>query len=642
MELANQIFFLIFALIALALFLSAIFQFKIKQPDWPSIYWPISIGLYFISCLSFGLAPWLFKPLLTLANFSFLSSTMGLVFLYRSWNNKLFNKLQTGLLIAIPIFVAVFYESLRVTPNSFQQRVALITISIEVFLAWQVWELIRYYKKEQSTIGALLLLITIVNLLASLSRTILILTGDGPTNIFIYVEDHWALASRGVMNACNILTSVVLGAFYLQKQLIKENKISNALYEATQENARVNTLLIEKNELLDQLSEEKLKSERANLAKNQFLANMSHEIRTPLHGVIGLTSMVLRSSMSEEIRRSLDKVLYSSKALLVILNDILDFSKIEAGVIEIHQEPFKVKHLMDDIKDLFSIPAMEKGILLKFDIDPAIPEVMIGDFYKLRQVLFNLVGNSIKFTKQGDVEVQVRLDQREADAVRLTMTVKDQGIGISEKNLAVIFEPFNQLDNTNIRRYDGVGLGLPITQNILLQMGSELVIKSQLGVGTESRFSICLGINNQIPYQHRTLSSFNLEEQTNLPYPSLAGRHVLVAEDNPINVEVIRQYLNFLKIESHFVTDGLQCIDALKSNAYDCVLIDIQMPNLDGLQATQQIRLIQDLKELPIIGLSAGVAQSDREIGLASGMNDFLVKPFELEVLAQTLIKYCQ
>ena len=223
MELANQIFFLIFALIALALFLSAIFQFKIKQPDSPSIYWPISIGLYFICCLSFGLAPWLFKPLLTLAKFSFLSSTMGLVFLYRSWNNKLFNKLQTGLLIAIPIFVAVFYESLRVTPNSFQQRVALITISIEVFLAWQVWELIRYYKKEQSTIGALLLLITIVNLLANLSRTILILTGDGPTNIFIYVEDHWALASRGVMNACNILTSVVLGAFYLQKQLIKEN-----------------------------------------------------------------------------------------------------------------------------------------------------------------------------------------------------------------------------------------------------------------------------------------------------------------------------------------------------------------------------------------------------------------------------------
>ena len=123
---------------------------------------------------------------------------------------------------------------------------------------------------------------------------------------------------------------------------------------------------------------------------------------------------------------------------------------------------------------------------------------------------------------------------------------------------------------------------------------------------------------------------------------SVINGGITVAEDNPINVEVIRQYLNFLKIESHFVTDGLQCIDALKSNAYDCVLIDIQMPNLDGLQATQQIRLIQDLKELPIIGLSAGVAQSDREIGLASGMNDFLVKPFELEVLAQTLIKYCQ
>ena len=411
------------------------------------------------------------------------------------------------------------------------------------------------------------------------------------------------------------------------------------LTKSTQELLNVNQLLEEKEQLVKELSEEKMKSESANVAKGHFLANVSHEIRTPLHGLIGLTSMILKSSMSEEIRKSLDKVLYSSKALLVILNDILDFSKIEAGVIEIHNEPFKMKHLVDDVHDLFSIPATEKGLELRFDIDPATPEVMIGDFYKLRQVLFNLVGNSIKFTQQGFVEVKVGVDQREADSLGLTMMVKDTGIGISEKDLKVIFEPFNQLDNTNSRRYDGVGLGLPITQNILLKMGSELVMKSQPGVGTESTFAIRLEINDRIPYKHRTLKAPSLEEGSNMPYASLVGRHVLVAEDNPINIEVVRQYLSFLKIESHFVTDGLQCLEALKNNRYDWVLMDIQMPNLDGVQATYQIRLIQEMKDLPIIGLSAGVAESDREKGLQSGMNDFLVKPFEVDELAKTLMK---
>jgi signal transduction histidine kinase/CheY-like chemotaxis protein len=402
----------------------------------------------------------------------------------------------------------------------------------------------------------------------------------------------------------------------------------------------VNRLLEEKNELLKALGEEKLKSEKANVAKGQFLANISHEIRTPLHGVIGLISVILKSPISEDIRKSLGKVLYSSKALLVILNDILDFSKIEAGGIEIHEDAFKVKHLMDDVQDLFLKPATDKGIALRFDVDPTTPEVLIGDFYKLRQILFNLVGNSIKFTQQGFVEVKVRVNHIEEEAARLTLTVKDSGIGISDKHLHVIFEPFNQLDNTNTRRYDGVGLGLPITRNILLKMGSDLVMRSQPGVGTEATFELQLKINHGIEYKHRTIQTSGLEEVSIVHYPSLVGRHVLVAEDNPINVEVVRQYLNYLKIESHFVTDGFQCLEALKKKKYDCVLMDIQMPNLDGIHTTSQIRLIDELKDLPIIGLSAGVAYKNREDGIQSGMNDFLVKPFEVEGLAEMLIKH--
>jgi signal transduction histidine kinase/CheY-like chemotaxis protein len=402
----------------------------------------------------------------------------------------------------------------------------------------------------------------------------------------------------------------------------------------------VNLLLDEKNELLQALREEKIKSEKANAAKGQFLANISHEIRTPLHGVIGLISVILKSPMSEEIRKSLGKVLYSSKALLVILNDILDFSKIDSGVIEIHEDSFKVKNLIDDVQDLFLTPATDKGIELRFDIDPAIPEVLIGDFYKLRQALFNLVGNAIKFTQQGFVEVKVRVNQIEEESVRLTFMVKDSGIGIPDKDLHVIFEPFNQLDNTNTRRYDGVGLGLPITRNILLKMSSDLVMKSQLGVGTEATFEVQLKINHSTEYKDQIIEASVQQDVSGLQYPSLVGRRVLVAEDNPINIEVVRQYLNFLRIESYFVTDGFQCLEALKKKKYDCVLMDVQMPNLDGIHTTSQIRLIEELKDLPIIGLSASAAEKAREEGIQSGMNDFLVKPFEVEGLAKMLIKH--
>ena len=401
----------------------------------------------------------------------------------------------------------------------------------------------------------------------------------------------------------------------------------------------VNNLLEEKNKLLLALNAEKIKSEKANEAKGQFLANISHEIRTPLHGVIGLVSVILKSPMSEEIKKSLGKVLYSSKALLVILNDILDFSKIESGVIEIHQEPFKIKHLMDDVQDLFLNPANEKGIELRCVIDPDTPEVLIGDFYKLRQVLFNLVGNAIKFTQQGYVEVKVQVEHREEHAARLMVVVKDSGIGISDTDLQGIFEPFNQLDNTNTRRYDGVGLGLAITRNILRKMGSDLILKSQPGVGTESIFEIRLEINPSIPYKHRTLEAFSQEQVSDLQYPSLVGRRVLVAEDNPINTEVVGQYLDFLKVESYFVTDGNQCLEALKSQRYDGVLMDIQMPHLDGIQATYQIRMIAELRDLPVIGLSAGGADNNRDEAVQSGMNDFLVKPFEVAALAQVLMK---
>jgi signal transduction histidine kinase/CheY-like chemotaxis protein len=404
---------------------------------------------------------------------------------------------------------------------------------------------------------------------------------------------------------------------------------------------KFNRLVSEKNDLLQQLGSEKTRAENANLAKSQFLANVSHEIRTPLHGLIGLLSAVIRSPMSEEIRKSLDKALYSSKTLLHVLNDILNFSKIDSGVVEVKTQTFSIKQLFDDASDLFLVAATDKNIQLRFDLDSHIPEPLIGDFFKIRQVLFNLVGNSIKFTSHGFIEVKAHLEKINNQQASFSITVKDSGVGISVEYLEEIFEPFRQIDNSSSRHYDGVGLGLAITQKILSLMDSKLLLKSQIDVGTEASFHLRLPIAKQVPFGSLKLQASPQDgELSFLSQDSLSNIRLLVAEDNPINVEVIRQYLGFLKINAYFVIDGQACIDELKRNQYDMILMDLQMPNLGGIDATSQIRMIEAFKDLPIIGLSASIGEDDREKSVRSGMNDYLVKPFELDELAKIILKH--
>lgn len=401
----------------------------------------------------------------------------------------------------------------------------------------------------------------------------------------------------------------------------------------------VEELLKERESLISQLQVEKLKAEKANAAKSQFLANVSHEIRTPLHGLIGLVSTILKSPMSNDIRKSLDKVLYSSKALLIILNDILDFSKVDSGKYEIVNEPFKFKTLFDDTADLFISATSEKNIRIQLHIDENLPPNLLGDFYKLRQVIFNLVGNAIKFTEQGSIQVRAEVDRIENKEVNLTIRVIDTGIGISEDNLKKIYEPFHQIDNSNTRKYDGVGLGISICQSILRNMGSHLEMKSQLHVGTEASFQLRLEVqlNGDSIIQPVVLSSLDDDQEA---LNAIPNKRILVAEDNSINLDVIRHYLGYLNVEFTLVTNGELCIEELQKNQYDLVLMDIQMPILDGIQATEKIRQLDQIKAIPIIGLSAGVRENEREICLQSGMNDFLGKPFEVEDLAKMLRKH--
>ena len=250
MEIANQIFFIVFALITFAILLSAIPQFQVPRSDWPSIYWPLSISFYTLCCLSFGIALWVNKFLLTIANTSLLMSSLALVFLYRSWGEKPFNKIQTLLIWLIPLGVAILYEPLRVTPDTFLQRVALITIAQEIFVTWQLWELIKFYKKDRPRIVSWLIFLTMFTLMGNIFRTYRILTGDGPTNIFLYTEDAFALGLRWITYASNIMTFVALGMFYLQRQLVKEKEIASTLISTKIENEKINELLKEKERLI--------------------------------------------------------------------------------------------------------------------------------------------------------------------------------------------------------------------------------------------------------------------------------------------------------------------------------------------------------------------------------------------------------
>jgi CheY-like chemotaxis protein len=236
--------------------------------------------------------------------------------------------------------------------------------------------------------------------------------------------------------------------------------------------------------------------------------------------------------------------------------------------------------------------------------------------------------------------VSAQVDQIENDWVNLTIRVIDTGIGISDQNLNRIYEPFHQIDNSNTRKYDGVGLGLPICQNILSHMGSHLNLKSQINVGTEASFMLRLKIKtNPEPIGNPIIDS-SAPENYQSALHAIPNKKIMVAEDNSINLDVIQHYLEYLNIEFFSVSNGEQCVEELQKNRYDLLLIDIQMPILDGIQATRKIRLLDALKDLPIIGLSAGVSDKEQEICLQSGMNDFLGKPFEMEDLAKILLKY--
>ena len=336
------------------------------------------------------------------------------------------------------------------------------------------------------------------------------------------------------------------------------------------------------------LQEEVDKALDAAKAKSRFLTNMSHEIRTPMNGIMGLTHLLLSTGLTDKQREYLNAMVTSSDTLSVIVDDILDISKLEAGQLKIESKSFDLKATLANVVEIFSVRAMEKGLKLHFEIDYTLPATIIGDAARLNQILYNLMGNALKFTKEGEVKLVVNAINQDDSDVEIEFSVQDTGIGIVKSKLEYIFQAFEQAKNSTSRKYGGTGLGLTIVKRLVELQGGNISTVSKVGQGSKFNFVLSYA-KNKTPYSDT--GNKNTES-----FKPLKGLKLLLVEDNPVNQLVTKDLLLGEGVEVVSVNNGVEAIKSLESAEFDVILMDIQMPVMDGYQAMQYIRTEIDPK----------------------------------------------
>ena len=374
-------------------------------------------------------------------------------------------------------------------------------------------------------------------------------------------------------------------------------------------------------------------AESATLAKSEFLANMSHEIRTPLNGILGMLQLLQTTAQDDEQKEYVLTAIRSSKRLASLLSDILDLSRIEAGKMILREERFETRLLKEAVFDLFSLAAKGKGIDLEFVYDERLPHVLVGDEARVRQILFNLIGNAIKFTQKGRVLTEVsRLPIAPQGSCRVLFTVSDTGIGIDDAQVKSIFEPFVQAENTYVRRYQGAGLGLSIVARLVKLLGGEIGIESEVGTGT----TVYLTIPFKMPPMHIPTSLAKM--------PSSIGNNlrILIVEDDAVTRLSLKRLLEKSGHSVGVAEHGAEALRILEQEQFDLILMDIQMPVMDGVEATREIRFkdrFEAIRDIPIIAVTAYAMSGDRDKILGAGMNDYISKPVDIEALKAVITK---
>ena len=421
---------------------------------------------------------------------------------------------------------------------------------------------------------------------------------------------------------------------YKNEALINDLTKASSHLESLNENLKDE---IQHGKLIEaELQKAKDNAESMSQAKGEFLANMSHEIRTPMNGVIGTLQLLEDSNLNKEQKEYVEIAHKSADALLAILNDILDLSKIEAGKLNFEHIAFNLKQIIKDIVTLYSLKSEQKGVAIVMQVDESSPDYLMGDPTRLRQVIVNLVSNALKFTEQGEVTISVEVISSNTDDVDLKIAVSDTGIGIPQQAQKTLFNAFTQADGSTTRKYGGTGLGLAIVSLLVDMMDGTLGVESIEGDGSSFWFTARFQRTKERPEI--------ISEQVVDKGPVQWHANVLLVEDNPINQMVAQKMLEKVGVKPQLANNGLEALKLLNEQAFDLVLMDCQMPEMDGFDATREIRKLgikaKNKKVLPIVAMTANVMSGDRERCLDVGMDDYIGKPVQREQLESVLGKW--
>jgi PAS domain S-box-containing protein len=417
----------------------------------------------------------------------------------------------------------------------------------------------------------------------------------------------------------------VIGAILIAKDITEQNRISAELTEAIVF-AEMATAIAEEAKI--KADEARKIAEAAVKSKQQFLSNMSHEIRTPMNAIIGFTKVMLKTELSPKQKEYLTAIKTSGDALIVLINDILDLSKVDAGKMIFEEVPFRISNSVSAMLHLFELKAQEKNLALKKEYDSRIPEVLLGDPVRLHQIILNLVGNAVKFTKKGSISMNIQMLKEDDEKVLIEFTITDTGIGISAEKVPSIFENFQQATSDTSRVFGGTGLGLAIVKQLVEAQGGNIKVESKVDEGSTFQFSL----------------HFKKTSQEALPDPIIAEHNttiqnakILVVEDIPLNQLLMRTIMDDFGFECDIAVNGKVAVEKVQSKAYDIILMDLQMPEMNGFEATEYIRKNLNI-QIPIIALTADVTTADLSRCKAAGMNDYISKPLDEKLLRNKIM----